>query len=158
MYVVSHAWLFIHLRDLRLNQHTCTVGEQLQSHLSGLNYSTPVNYSYRKICSNSTSIAWFAIQEESSPFCTGWGHTPASAGVMTLQHVSSSIPAPESAFPHIQDPFGSFYSVTPNNHAKRATVILAFTSCPSLLFSSFLCHYLEMWKSSQWVWIFTSST
>lgn len=79
-----------------LNQNTYTVGEQLQSHLSGLNYSTPVNYSFRKICSNHTSIAWFAIQEESSPFCTGgWEHTPASAADDTstciLQHTSSRI-------------------------------------------------------------------
>lgn len=151
---ISHAWLFIHLWDLRLNQNTCKVGEQLQSHLSGLNYSTPVNYSFRRICSNHPSIAWFAIQEEASPFCTGGrGHTSASAAADTsthiLQHTSSRISVPTHP--------GSFYFVIPKNNEKRATVILAFTSCPSLLFCSLLCHYLETWKSSQWVWSFTSS-
>lgn len=137
-----------------LNQNTYTVGEQLQSHLSGLNYSTPVNYSFRKICSNHTSIAWFAIQEESSPFSTGgWEHTPASAADDTstciLQHTSSRICFLTSP--------GSFYSVIHKNNAKHATVILAFSPCPSLLLYSFLCHYWEKWKSSQWVWIFTCS-
>lgn len=131
---ISHTWLFIHLWDLRLNQNIYTVGEQLQSHLSGLNYSTPVNYSFRKICSNHTSIAWLAIQEESSPVCTGgWEHSPAPADASTciLQHTSSRICSPTSP--------GSFYSVIHNNNMKRATVILAFTSCSSLLVCSFLC-------------------
>lgn len=98
-----------------LNQNTYTVGEQLQSHLSGLNYSTPVNYSFRKICSNHTSIAWFAIQEESSPFSTGDESTPQLLLLMTLQHVSSSIPAPESAFSQAQDLFILSFTKTMRN-------------------------------------------
>lgn len=150
---MSHTWLFIHLWDLSLNQNTYTVREQLQSHLSGLNYSTPVNYSFRKICSNHTSIVWFTVQEESSPLCAGGGElTPASAAEDTsawiLQQTSSRTCSPTSP--------ASFYSAVQNN-MKHATVTLAFTSRPSLLFCSFLCHYLESWKSCQWVWIFTSS-